>query len=187
MAANLGAHEIMEIHEVLTDTIDGINQFQLYRPHVKDPQLGSILDNQVNFMNQEYNNLIGLVNRQGMSQGGQYRAPKNFSPTYGLNNPQAQAPNSSMNQMDDQDVASGMLGCHKASATLRIHAALECADPMIRGAIEQGALSCSAQAQEVWQYMNQKGFYQIPTMKQMTTDTMINAYSSSNFSPQGMM
>ena len=31
MSANLGAHEVMEIHEVLTGAVDTINQFQLYR------------------------------------------------------------------------------------------------------------------------------------------------------------
>lgn len=31
----LGAHELMEVHEVLTNTIDGINQFQLYQPIAK--------------------------------------------------------------------------------------------------------------------------------------------------------
>ena len=36
MAAHLGAHETMEVHEVLTSAINGINHFQLYRSFVKD-------------------------------------------------------------------------------------------------------------------------------------------------------
>ena len=80
--------------------------------------------------------------------------------------------------MDDRDVASGMLGCHKASATMRMHAALECADPQLRRMMQQGAINCSEQAYEVWQYMNDKGYYQVPTMKQMTTDTVIQSYNS---------
>ena len=39
MSANLGAHEVMELHEVLCDAINGINQFELYRPHIQDQQL----------------------------------------------------------------------------------------------------------------------------------------------------
>lgn len=58
MAARYGAHEIMELHEVLTDIIDGINQFQLYRSHAEDSQLRSILDNQVQFMMNEYNEIV---------------------------------------------------------------------------------------------------------------------------------
>lgn len=125
MAAHLGAHEVMEVHEVLTDTVDGINQFQLYRPHVKDPQLKSILDKQIQFMSQEYNNMVQGINQRGISKAVPYRGPRNVTPVYGLDNPTSQSPNTSINDMDDRDVASGMLRCHKASAGLRMRASLE--------------------------------------------------------------
>lgn len=180
MATDLGAHEVMEIHEVLTDTIDGINQFQLYRLHVQDPQLRTILDNQIQFMTQEYNNMVQTLNQQGRGHAVPYRLPRSTSPTYGLNNPQPQAPNTSMNEMDDRDVASGMLGCHKASASFRMIASLECADPQLRRMVQQGAINCSEQAYEVWQYMNQKGYYQVPTMKATTTSTVTGTYTTAN-------
>lgn len=180
MASNYGAHEVMQLHEVLTDTIDGINQFQLYRPHTHDSQLRSILDNQIQFMTREYNNMVQSLNQRGMSEAVPYRAIRNVNPTYGLHHPGQQAPNMSTNQMDDRDVASGMLGCHKASATLRMTAALECADPELRNMIQQGANNCAQQAYEVWQYMNQKGYYQVPTMKDMTTSTMMNTFGTAN-------
>ncbi|MBE3572617.1 MAG: spore coat protein [Moorella humiferrea] len=177
MAAHYGAHEVMEIHEVLSDTIDGINQFQLYRPHVKDPQLHSILDKQLQFMTQEYNNMVQAINQRGITQAVPYRLPRTAAPVYGLNNPETQKPNTSIQDMDDRDVASGMLGCHKASAAFRMMASLECADLELRRMLQQGAINCAEQAYEVWQYMNQKGYYQVPTMKDVTTSTMINAYS----------
>ena len=180
MAAQYGAHEVMEVHEVLSDTIDGINQFQLYRPHTRDQQLRGILDKQIQFMTQEYNNMVQAINQRGMGQAVPYRPVRNANPVYGLDNPGTLTPNSSPNEMDDRDVASGMLGCHKASATMRMIAALECADPELRRMIQQGAINCSEQAYEVWQYMNQKGYYQVPTMKEMTTSTMMNTYSSAN-------
>lgn len=177
MSAEYGAHEVMEIHEVLTDSIDGINQFQLYRPHITDPQLQGIMDKQLQFMTQEYNSLVQALQQRGMSNPTQYRAPMNSQPTYGLRNPDPQSPNLTMQQMDDRDVASGMLGCHKASATMRMHASLECADPQMRKMIQQGANNCAEQAYEVWQYMNEKGYYQVPTMKDMTTNTMLSTYT----------
>jgi spore coat protein CotF len=181
MTAQYGAHEVMEVHEILTDAIDGINQFQLYRPHVTDPQLLQILDHQIRFMTDEYNLMVNALNNQGMQQAIPYRAPKNATPAYGLNNPAPQAPNASMNQMDDRDVASGMLGCHKASAVMKMMASLECADPEIRRMMQQGAVNCSEQAYEVWGYMNQRGYYQVPTMKEMTTNTMMTSYTTANF------
>ncbi|MBA4494791.1 spore coat protein [Paenactinomyces guangxiensis] len=179
MPAQLGAHEIMEMHEVLTDTIDGINQFELYRPHVTDPQLGTILDNQIQYMIQEYNQMVAAVNQKMQGQTiptRQFRQRPISTPSYGLNNPTPERPNASIQEMDDRDVASGMLGCAKSSATLRMHAALECADPQLRRMLTQGAVSCAEQAYETFQYMNQKGYYQVPTMQTNTTSTMMSMY-----------
>lgn len=184
MAAHLGAHEVMELHEVLTDIIDGINQFQLYRPHVKDPQLRTILDNQINFMSQDYNNMVQTINQRGKNDAVPYRRIRNFTPAYGLQNPQQQAPNISADEMDDRDVASGMLGCQKATAILKMAASLECADLQLRRMIQQSAVNSAEQAYEIWQFMNQRGYYQVPTMKEMTTNTMLNAFGTANV---GMM
>ncbi|MFZ7101824.1 MAG: spore coat protein [Peptococcaceae bacterium] len=179
MAANLGAHEVMELHEVLSNVINGINQFELYRPHVRDQQLGSILDKQLQFMTQEYNNMIQSLNQQGITMGSPYNSPKMVNPQYGLHNPQPQSPNASANQLDDRDIAGGMLGCAKSAAILKTIAALECADPNLRRLIQQGSQNCSEMAYETWQYMNLKGYYQVPTMKQMTTNTMTTSYTTS--------
>jgi spore coat protein CotF len=185
MTAQLGAHEVMEIHEVLSHAIDSINQFQLYRPYVRDQQLGAILDKQLQFMTQEYNGMVQALHQNGMGQGIQYRAPKNIQPQYGLRQPQPQSPNTSPNQLDDRDVASGMLGAHKSSAVMKMMASLECTNPNLRGMLQQGAINCSEMAYETWQYMNQKGYYQVPTMKEQTTQTMMNAYTTGNMMNMG--
>lgn len=175
-AIDFGAHEVLEIHEVLTDAIDGINQFQLYRPHVQDQELMGILDRQLSFMHQEYNGMVNLLNQRGMQQAVPYRAPKNSAPKYGLHNPTPETPNRSMNEMDDRDVASGMLGCSKSSASMKMMGSLECADPELRKVLVQGSINCNEMAYETWSYMNQKGYYQVPTMKDVTTQNVLNTY-----------
>ncbi|MGO4699306.1 spore coat protein [Paenibacillus sp. 2TAB26] len=42
------------------------------------------------------------------------------------------------------------------------------ANPQLRTIMQQGAINCSEQAYEVWQYMNQSGYFQVPAMKKMT-------------------
>lgn len=184
MPANLGAHETMELHEVLTHTIDCINVLQLYRPHVKDPQLRSILDNQINFGYQEYNNMVNATSQRGRGEAVPYRRIGNVSPSYGLRNPGPTAPNISGDEIDDRDIASGMLGCHKSSAVLKMTASLEFADPLLRRMVQQGAVNCSEQAYEVWNFMNQKGYYQVPTMKEMTTNTMLHTFHPASMGQQ---
>lgn len=181
-AANLGAHEVMEIHEILSETITFINTAQLYNEHCQDPELKNIVNKQLDFMTNEYNNMVNAINQRGIQEAVPYRANTNFSPTYGLRNPSTQSPNVSARQVDDHDVASAMLCIHKTSACKRLAGALECSEPQLRRMLIQGAINCSDQAYDVWQYMNSKGFYQVPTMQQNTTDTMINTYQPMSFS-----
>lgn len=185
MPAQFGAHEVMEVHEIFTNTVDAINLFNLYRPHVQDQQLSQILNKHVQFMTQEYNNMVQTINQRGMQQGmQQYRTPKNVQPQYGLQQPQPQSPTLNADMLDDKDVASGMLGSLKCSATLKMMGSLECADPNLRRMIQQGAVNCSEMAYEVWQFMNQKGYYQVPTMKQETTQTMLHSYAPAQMGGQ---
>ncbi len=174
----LGAHEVMQAHEVLTDIIDGINQFGLYRPHIKDQQLTQILDNQVNHMYSSYQNLVNYLHNQGMSAAVPYRTPKTQSVKYGLRQPSPMEPNANLNYMDDRDVASGMMGCAKASALVCTAAALECADPNLRNMMTNCCVSSINQAYELFQYMNQRGMYQVPTLPDKTTQTMLNTYQA---------
>jgi len=184
MAANLGAHEVMEMHEILCNTITGINTIQLYNEHCKDPELKNIVQKQLDFMINEYNNLVRAMNQQGAGQAVPYRTNMNFTPTYGLRNPSPQSPNPSAKQVDDQDVASALLMIHKVSASKRMMGALECSNPELRRMLIQCAVNCADEAYEVWQFMNSRGYYQVPTMQQNTTDTMIQSYQPMNSGQQ---
>ncbi|PZD96255.1 spore coat protein [Paenibacillus sambharensis] len=186
MTANLGAHEVLEIHEVLNCTIDAANTYQLLRGQVRDPQLQHMMDHQLQFMMNEYNSMVQMTQQQGMSQAAPYRAMKTSQPVYGLDNPQQMSPITSASQMDDRDIASCMLGLLKSAAGLKMKGSLECANPQIRRAVQQAAINCSEQAYEVWQYMNQQGYYQVPTMKEVTTDTMLGMYATAGGMQQSM-
>jgi len=178
MNQKFGAQEILQVHQVLTHHIDGINQFELYRPHVKDQQLMSILDKQLQHMSNSYDNIVSYLHNQGKSAAVPYRMKKSFQPQYGLRQPAPNQPNMDVNQMNDQDVASGIMGCAKAGAVLCTNAALECADPNLRSMMINCTVSAVNQAYEVFQYMNQKGMYQLPTLQDNTTNTMMNSYQT---------
>jgi len=192
--SQLGAHEVMEIHEVLTSAINGINKMQLVGKQIQDTQLRTIVSNQLQFMVQEYNTLVQAVSNktgqttmnqigtQGINQTSHlYRnQTTNYAPTYGLDNPSTMSPVSSVNQLQDQDIASIILELHKVGANKKMLATLECADPQLRRILMQGAVNCSELAYETWQFMNQRGYYQVPTLKQTTTDTFVNTYSTAS-------
>ena len=171
-----GALELIEAHEVLNDHIDGINQLELYRSHIKDQSLMQILDKQINHMYGNYQTLVNYLQNMGAGSVASYRAPKVTGIRYGLRQPQPMEPNANVNMMDDRDVASGMMGSTKASALLCTTAALECADPNLRNMITNCAVSSINQAYELFQFMNQKGMYQVPTLAEQTTQTMMHSY-----------
>ncbi len=184
MAAHLGAHEVLDLHEVLLAEIDAINMMQLVRAHVQDLQLASIMDKQLDFMVHGYNTLVSVASQSGMQRLIPYYAPQAVSPTYGLDRPQEFSPQmSNMNAINDRDVSSIVLGIHKSGALKKAQASLECADPFIRRTLLQSSNNCTELAYEVWNYMNSKGYYQVPTLKDVTTETLTHSYRGTAAGP----
>lgn len=179
MHHEFGAHEIMEANEVMTSTMDSIHTFELFRQHVSDPQLGQILDRQIRFMEKEYNDMVSyMTNHRGVTPD-VYHSRSNPSIKYGLRSPSPVSPHEHVHgghRLSDRDVASAMLGKTKCGASLKMMAALECADPQLRHMIMQGAISCAEQSYEIFTYMNQKGMYQVPTMQHRTQNNFMNTF-----------
>ncbi|RRJ67512.1 spore coat protein [Paenibacillus oralis] len=109
-------------------------------------------------------------------------ASSSYQPMYGLRQPETQTPAHSTDQLDDADVALALLNSHKQSAALKMKAALEMANPALRHFVQASAGRCADMAYECFQYANQKGYYQVPTLQENTTDTFVHAYGTV---PQG--
>lgn len=174
-----GAHETMEVHELLNETINMINHFSLYEKEVRDQELGSMIQRQLRSAIQCYDRLVAYTH--DYSAANQMVPPYESPQTqpnqiqYGLQNPQDQMPQM-QGRLNDQQIASSMLLCHKNSAKNHIAHALECADPHIRQMMLDGAVSCTNQAYEVFLYMNRQGQYQVPTMQDHTAKTFLHTY-----------
>lgn len=180
-----GAHEVMELHEILNGAVDAINTAQLYAPYARDPELVQLLRHQLQFMETEYNSMVQTIRGLGAGEGLPYRpisspganasamppAPQAAHPT-----PSAQQPNTHPNQMDDRDVSSAMLGLHKSGAVFKMAAALEAAHPQIRSMLLQSAVNCANQAYETWNYMKRKGYYPLVAMPESVNAQLLKGY-----------
>lgn len=162
----LGAHEVLELHEVLEGTVSSIHQFRLYQPNVRDHDLGTLLNTQVSFMLNEYDYLVSLSESISSIRGEAYRreALLHAVPVYGLDGPHMIYPKPSIPQMTDRDIASGMLQVLKNGAVMKMRASLEVASRQLRDALLQASQNCSEQAYEVFLYMNRRGYYQVPVL-----------------------
>ncbi|CAM4438159.1 spore coat protein [Paenibacillus tarimensis] len=183
----LGAHEALELHEIMNDAIHGLNTMKLYRPYAQDQQLQAMMDRHMHMLTVEYNNLVQMAHHQGAGQAvpnrrakmsGMMNINQGYSPTYGLRNPQTQTPASTSEEIDDVDVAVCIINCHKQTAALKMRAALEMANPALRQMIQTAANNSADMAYEGFQYANQRGYYQVPTLKDTTADTFLHSYGT---------
>lgn len=172
-----GAHETMEAHEMLNEKINAINHFSIYLHNCQNPALRSMIERHQQFAIQGYDQLVhythdyNAANRQSVGmpnyQQGQI--------SYGLNNPPTMAPQMS-GPLPDHMIAMAVLSLHKNSAKNHMAASLECADPNVRQMLLEGAVNCAHQAYETFLFMNQNGFYQVPTMQDHTAKTFLHSY-----------
>lgn len=162
----LGIHETMELHEALSDAVCMIDHFSLYISLCEDHELRNILERQHRFMIENYQRNINALQGRGVEQA---RIPqiRHFTrpatgTQYGTQQTSPTAPHPEARSLDDKAIASGALLLHKCGAIRATSAALECADPNLRNLLSNSARSCMEMAYEIFRYMNQRGWYQVP-------------------------
>ncbi len=178
MSMNHGAHEIMDVHEVLSAAIGALNQCVLMRDQIQDPELLGILDRQYAFMLDEYN-----TTREAYQTG---QDPKHPTKTYnmqisndvnyGLTAGEPKKPIQSANEVNDAILAGSLLAMHKAGAAGKTQAALESTNPVVRRVLQDSVPNCIEMAYEVSLFLNKRGIYQVPQLSQNDMNIMLNMY-----------
>jgi spore coat protein CotF len=178
-----GAHESMEVHEVLAEKMNMISHFNLYAMQTKNPELKNMI---MRHQQEEINSYDAIVTyTHDYTQFNPIppnTSVSNIKPDqiqYGLDNPTMLAPETNAT-LNDYEVASAMLLCHKNAAANGVKAALEIADPNLRQMLTNSAMNCVNQAYEVFLFMNQQGLYQVPTIKDHTAKTYLHSYQPSS-------
>lgn len=178
-----GAHETMEVHEILNEKMNLISHFSMYAQQAQDIRLRQMVERHLQTAVQSYDQLVSYTHDYNAAAGMRppYGMP-NVQPQqiqYGLHNPSQHMPQM-QGRMNDHQILSAVLSCHKNSARNHMHASLECADPNVRQMLLSGAINCANQAYEVFLYMNHQGSYQVPTMNDHTAKTFLHAYQPMN-------
>lgn len=171
-----GAHEVIELHEVLDTTINAINTLQLIFPYAKEHELRQMMTTHLQFITGEYNNMVNVAHGLGTGTSVPYRPLSHLPQMSSYTTPVYNMPNAHPNQIDDHDVAGAMLCAHKAGAKLKMSAALEAANPQIRNMLLQGSVNCANQAYDVWGYMQRRGYYPLATLQDTTSAQLLRGY-----------
>ena len=156
-----GIHETMEMHEVLNDEACTIEHYSLYSSQCQDHELRNILERQQRHMIDDYHRKLSVMQGHGLDVSHMSRLGMEHMGTNQTTH-SYQSPHNDTRRLSDKTIAAGALLFHKCGASRSTNAALECAEPHLRNILAGSARSCMEMAYEIFQFMNHKGWYQLP-------------------------
>lgn len=182
---NHGGHELFDVHEVLTGTINTLNLYTLLRQHIKDPELKDILDRQYQFIQEEYNISVECF-KTGMDPSKptqSYKMKQGNDFIYGLKPSQPKKPIQSVSDITDECISSLMLGEVKAGASLKAMSTLELTNPVVRRVFADSVPNCIEMAYEISLYQNKNHYYQVPQLAPADIQQMVNGFAPAQSQP----
>lgn len=183
---NHGGHELFDLHEVLSCTINVLDQFMMFRQFVQDNELLDILDRQYNFTLFHYNITAECFSTgQKPSQETQTYMIQNLSqPIYGIKPTQPKKPNQSLADVKDAGISAHMLGLVKSHATLLTMTSLEVTNPAVRRVLASQVQNFIEMAYEIFLYQNRNAYYQVPQLEASDMQKMLNTFVPAQGMPQ---
>jgi len=177
MNLNFAAHELLETQEALRVKKAEIEQHGAFANQCQDNQLKTILRNHQQRMLQAYQQGINLMQGKGGNMSFHQPEFQAFDTNIGMQQQATMgAPIPNPSALSDQTIATLALSAHKNGSVMSMVWANECVDPGIRHYHVQGAVLCQEMAYEIWQWMNQNGYYQPPRFPQTQVSTMTGMF-----------
>ncbi|QBP42841.1 MULTISPECIES: spore coat protein [Paenisporosarcina] len=185
---NHGGHELFDVQELLSGAVAGLNQCVLLRPHIQDQELLTMLDNQFQFMQEEYNIIVDCfkTGQDPFKPTQSYKMSQNNDFIYGIKPTQPKKPIQSANELTDEIISGFLLGVHKTSASLKAMVALETTNPVVRRVIADSVPNCIEMAYEVSIYQNKHQYYQVPQLAKQDMMAIVNSFAPSQIKPGTM-
>ncbi|MCK8488361.1 spore coat protein [Paenibacillus sp. MBLB2552] len=189
MMRNWGAHEFLETNELLRKLTADIELHALFAGMTNDQALRTILQRHIQMMDGAYHQVIRLMQFKGMDVSkttAAHRLNLQQTPHVGFQQPQSiPAPSVNVQQLSDMTISTILLNSHKAGSAIGMLWAAECVDPDVRSLHVMCANNCQQMAYEMFQFMNERGYYEVPAMPQADVSRMASLYQY--VSPAGYM
>lgn len=177
-----GAHETMEVNEVLLEKVNMITHFNLYAQSTKNQRLLDMLMRHQQEEIRTYDEILAYTHDYNRFNPVPPRTNvRGITPQqiqYGVNQPPQMQPQSDA-AMTDRDVAIAMLQCHKNASMNGLRATLECADPNLRQMLLNSCANCVNQAYEVFLFLNEQNEYQVPELNSRIAKDFLHRYQPS--------
>ncbi|MEB1807246.1 MAG: spore coat protein [Bacillaceae bacterium] len=184
---NIAAHELLETSEALRTKAAEIEQHGAFAAQCKDQQLKQILMKHQQSMLQAYQQGVSMMQGKGAQITHQSPSFNAQHVSTGMHQQVTMsAPMTNTQTLSDQTIATLALNAHKSGAVMGMQWANECADPQLRMYHVNGANMCQEMGYEIWNWMNQNGYYQPPTFSTAQTSQMTAMFQPADASMNAM-
>nr|MDH3155228.1 spore coat protein [Bacillus licheniformis] len=183
---NHGGHEVFDMHEVLSGMIGVLEQYMMFREHVKDPESLDILDRQHRFISSQYNITTECfrTGQKPSQETATYMMKEDRKFVYGLKDAQPKQPKQSVQAIDDACISAFMLGLMKTCCSSLAMAAPEVTNPVCRRVLADQIPHYIEMAYEIFLYQNKHGYYQVPQLAPQDMQKMTSAFAPVQGQPQ---
>lgn len=183
---NHGGHELFDLHEVLSCSINVLDQFMMFRTFVQDAELLDILDRQYQFTLSQYNLTVECfaTGQKPSQETATYMIRNVTQPIYGIKPTAPKKPNQSLADVKDAGISGHMLGLIKSHASLLTMTSLEVTNPVVRRVLASQVQNFIEMAYEIFLYQNRHAYYQVPQLQAADMQSMLSAYIPATGAPQ---
>ncbi|MDQ0214871.1 spore coat protein CotF [Oikeobacillus pervagus] len=178
---NHGGHELFDVHELLSCTINLLDQYMMLRQNVSCQELKGMIDRHYRFVSDCYNITVeALSTGQKPSHPTQtYMMQQENEVVFGMQSSQPKKPCQSISEINSEKISSQMLGLMKSAATTYAKVATEVTNPILRRMIADSVPNYIEMAYEIFLYQNKNQYYQVPQFDQQTTQQMVSGFAPS--------
>lgn len=155
------AHQMFHVGEAMTTMVNCINTFRLYQPQVRDSQMRSMIERQLQHMISMCNNILKYMQSKEINR---------FMPERILNwqadiNQMRQPADMSGSHLDDRDMIFCMASSLKSCVMSLSVASMACLDDTMRKIVMNCCTSCMNMVYDMSLYMHEKAIHHFAIMQ----------------------
>jgi spore coat protein CotF len=166
------AHQMIHVGEAMRTMVNCMNTFRMYRPQVREPQMTSMIDRQLEHMISMCNNILKYMQSKEINKIMPDRIMNWQSNVNQMNQPI----NMNTSRLDDLDMVSCMTSSLKSCVMSLSVATMACSDDTMRKMVMNCCTSCMNMVYDMLMYMHQKAMYQISNIQATTMYSTMPVY-----------
>ena len=180
----LATHELHDLHELIVSCVNSITNMALFKNIAQDQELKTMIELHFPAHVQDYNMKVEYVkNATGANQ--KFNVPNlnvvlNDFTKSPVNEFPPITPRTSVQQMNDREIATAYLLTLKRAGREYAWSAMEASNPQLRQFLKDAfTMSCN-HAYDVWQWMVKKGYYPLSPAPENEMNVISSIYNEVN-------